>query len=142
MTPITVEIDGSSRRNPGPAGLGIRILDREGEVLKEISRAVGVMTNNQAEYRALILALQEVKAYLPADVVIRTDSELLYRQMHGQYRVKHPGLRPLHDHAHRLMAQIGTARLIHVPRELNRAADRLARQASRTDEASRGVDQT
>lgn len=123
----TVQIDGSSKGNPGPAGIGVRILRPDGSVLKEISRSIGVNTNNQAEYEALICALREVEPLAPARVVIRTDSELLCFQMNGKYKVKNPGLRLLHAEATGLLARQPGVRIEVVRRELNHDTDKLAK---------------
>ncbi len=129
MTGYQIQIDGSSRSNPGPAGIGVRILGPDGVVIKEISRPLGVRTNNQAEYEAFICALQEAELLPTGPVVVRTDSELLYHQMAGRYRVRHPGIKPLHDKARQLMERLNVT-LELVPREANRETDRLARAAS------------
>lgn len=124
---FTVQIDGSSKGNPGPAGIGVRILRADGSVTKEISRSIGVNTNNQAEYEALICALKEVESLAPAKVIIRTDSELLFFQMNGKYKVKNPGLRLLHTEATSLLARQPRVRIEIVRRELNHDTDKLAK---------------
>ena len=124
---FTVQIDGSSKGNPGPAGIGVRILRADGSVLKEISRSIGVNTNNQAEYEALICALREVRSLAPATVTIRTDSELLFFQMNGKYKVKNPSLRLLHAEATSLLASQPGVRIEVVRRELNHDTDKLAK---------------
>lgn len=132
---FTVQIDGSSKGNPGPAGIGVRILRADGTVLKEISRSIGTGTNNQAEYEALICALREVELLSPAPVVIRTDSELLFFQMNGKYKVKNPGLRLLHSEAIRLLTRQPGVRIEIVRRELNHDTDKLAKAGA---DAGRG----
>lgn len=129
MADYCIHIDGSSRRNPGPAGIGVEIADSSGRTVKEISHSIGVRTNNQAEYEALLCALRECAA-LEGTVVIRTDSELLYYQMKGKYRVRDAGLKPLHAEAARLAARLPGVRLELVRREANKAADKLAQAAS------------
>ncbi len=130
MAGYLIEIDGSSRNNPGSAGIGVRILGPDGTVTKEISRSIGIRTNNQAEYEAFICALHEARQLPHGPVVIRTDSELLYRQITGRYRVRHPGIKPLYETARQLMDSRPDIKLELVPREANRATDRLARAAS------------
>ncbi|MFO7649782.1 MAG: ribonuclease HI family protein [bacterium] len=129
MADYRIHIDGSSRRNPGPAGIGVEIADSAGRVVKEISHSIGIRTNNQAEYEALLCALRECAA-LRGTVVIRTDSELLYYQMKGKYRVRDAGLKPLNAEATRLAARLPDVRLELVRREHNKAADKLAQAAS------------
>lgn len=126
-------IDGGARGNPGPAGYGVRI-ECDGEVI-ELKEALGVATNNVAEYRGLIAALAWAAAHGVGTLHVRSDSELLVKQMRGEYRVKHPGLQPLAAEARRLVAQIGDVRFEHVRREQNKDADRLANEAM--DEAAR-----
>jgi probable phosphoglycerate mutase len=126
-------IDGGSRGNPGPAGYGVRIETADGEVV-ELKQSLGTATNNVAEYNGLLAALQWAVSHGVDTVHIRSDSELLVKQMNGQYRVKHPGLQPLYEDARRLVRQIGRVTFEHVRRELNRDADRLANEAM--DEAA------
>lgn len=126
---ITAYIDGGSRGNPGPAGFGVRVEAEDGTVLDRFSGSVGTATNNVAEYRGLIAALEWACARDHRRVHIRSDSELLVRQMRGEYRVKNPGLQPLFQEARALAARIGTVTFEHVRRELNADADRLANEA-------------
>ncbi len=125
----TIHIDGSSRFNPGPAGIGIAIIDPDGNVTREISRFIGIRTNNQAEYEALLCALHECRR-LAAPVVIKTDSELLYYQIIGRYRVRDPKLKQLHGEAIRLLQQLPQVGIELVRRDCNKLPDRLARAAS------------
>jgi len=127
-------IDGGARGNPGPAGYGVRI-ERDDGTSVELKEALGVTTNNVAEYRGLIAALAWAAAHGVSRLHVRSDSELLVKQMRGEYRVKHEGLKPLSGEARRLVAQIGDVRFEHVPREQNKDADRLANEAM--DEAAR-----
>ncbi len=127
-----VQIDGSSRHNPGPAGIGVRITKADGTVIKEISHFIGIRTNNQAEYEALLIALKEISSLLGRkEVVIQTDSELLYYQITGRYRVRNKELKTLHERAKVFLSQLPEVRFTLVPREENRATDRLARNASK-----------
>jgi ribonuclease HI len=123
---ILAYIDGGARGNPGPAGYGVRIESSDGAVLDELHGALGIATNNVAEYNGLLAALQWAVANNQRDVLIRADSELLVRQMRGEYKVKHPGLQPLSAKARLLAAQLERVRFEHVRRELNKEADRLS----------------
>lgn len=127
-------IDGGSRGNPGPAGYGVRI-ERDDGTVEEMKQSLGVATNNVAEYRGLLAALTWAVRAGIGRLHIRSDSELLVKQMKGDYRVKNPGLQPLWEDARRLVRQIGDVRFEHVRRELNKDADRLANEAM--DEAAR-----
>jgi ribonuclease HI len=118
--------DGASKGNPGPAGVGAVILDAEGNKVAEIAKYIGVTTNNVAEYRALIEALKACLKRKWAPVEIFSDSELLIRQLAGKYKVKNPGILPLHQSARKLIEQLGCERLQHIPREENEEADRLS----------------
>ncbi len=122
-------IDGGSRGNPGPAGFGVRVEDAAGRLLAEFNEAIGVATNNIAEYRGLLAALRYAIEHGARRVMVRSDSELLVRQMRGEYRVKHPNLKPLFEEATELVGRIGHVGFEHVRRELNAEADRLANEA-------------
>jgi ribonuclease HI len=122
-------IDGGARGNPGPAGYGVRIEDESGGLVEEFSGAIGVATNNVAEYQGLLAALEYAADRGIRDLIIRSDSELLVKQMRGEYRVKHPGLKPLHAEARRLAARIDRVTFEHVRRAKNADADRLANLA-------------
>jgi len=126
---LVAHIDGGSRGNPGPAGYGVHVATAAGDGVAEIYGFLGVTTNNVAEYAALLALLERAQALRPRTLVIRSDSELLVRQMNGQYRVKDPNLKRLHEAARRLLADVPAARLEHVRREANRAADALANRA-------------
>lgn len=126
---IVAYTDGGARGNPGPAGYGVRIEAGDGSVIEELSGAIGVATNNVAEYRGLLAALTRLDRRGCRDAVIRSDSELLVKQMRGQYQVRHPSLQPLHREAAALVRRIGSVRFEHVPRSENAAADRLANAA-------------
>jgi probable phosphoglycerate mutase len=123
---ITAYFDGGSRGNPGPAGFGAYIVDEDGTVLAEIAGGIGVATNNVAEYRGLLAALQWAVDHGVTALRVRGDSLLLVQQMRGVYRVKHAGLIPLHRQAQALCARIGQVSFEHVPRERNKDADRLS----------------
>ena len=123
---ITAYIDGGARGNPGPAGYGVRVEAPDGTVLDELHGALGIATNNVAEYNGLLAALRWAVAHGERSVEIRADSELLVKQMRGEYRVKHEGLKPLFLQACTLIRQIGDVRFHHVRREFNKEADRLS----------------
>ena len=126
---IVVYVDGGSRGNPGPAGYGVRIEQLDGTLVEELSESIGVATNNVAEYRGLLAALEWAKAHHHRRLHVRSDSLLLVQQMLGNYRVKNAGLQPLHAKASVLTREIGQVTFEHVPREQNSHADRLANSA-------------
>ena len=128
---LQIHIDGSSRGNPGQAGCGVVIRDAGGGILLEQGYLLDEMSNNAAEYNALIIALEEALVLKADSVNIHADSELLVRQMNGQYRVKHRTLKVLHERASHLAKAFRQFTLTHVRREENREADCLAQQASR-----------
>jgi ribonuclease HI len=129
----SANIDGGSRGNPGPAGYGVRVEREDGSVV-ELKEALSLATNNVAEYSGLLAALRWAVDNGIAKLHIRSDSELLVKQMKGQYRVKNPGLQPLYEEAVRLVRQVGKVTFEHVRREFNKDADRLANEAM--DEAA------
>lgn len=135
-TLVRLRIDGGSRGNPGPSAIGIVLEDAEGRVLGTVSRFLGVGTNNQAEYRALLVGLEVAYAEGARVIEVLSDSELLVRQMHGQYRVKNEGLQPLYEEARRLSRNFERISIRHIPREENTEADALVNRA--LDEASLG----
>jgi ribonuclease HI len=123
-----VMVDGAARGNPGHAGCGAVILDGKGTVVKELSRYLGHATNNVAEYEALLLGLEALLQLGKKRIRIQSDSQLLVRQLNGEYRVKDEKLKRLFQRAVTLLRQFDAYRILHVPRELNRLADRLANQ--------------
>ncbi len=127
-TSAMAHVDGGARGNPGPAGYGVRI-EREDGTVVELKASVGIATNNVAEYRGLIAALEWAASAGVTRLEIRSDSLLLVKQMLGEYRVKNAGLQPLWEQARRLVQRIGDVRFEHVRRELNKDADRLANEA-------------
>jgi probable phosphoglycerate mutase len=128
---LIIEADGGARGNPGPAGYGAVVRDQAtGEVLREISNAIGTATNNVAEYSGLIAALRAAAELAPgADVEARMDSKLVVEQMSGRWKIKHDGLRELAGQAKDVAAQLGRVTYTWVPRARNSHADRLANQA-------------
>jgi ribonuclease HI len=122
-------VDGGSRGNPGPAAWGVAVLDEQGQCVEGHSGTIGHATNNVAEYTALIEALALASERQAADVEIRADSELIVRQINGQYRVRHPDLKPLYERAVALIGRLPRFRIRYVPRTENKDADRLVNQA-------------
>ena len=122
----------------GPAAYGVRVETPEGELITEFGEALAPTTNNVAEYRGLIAGLAWALAQGHRTVRVRSDSELLVKQMRGEYRVKHPRLQPLHAEARQIAARIGSVVFEHVRREKNAHADRLANDAM--DKAARTSD--
>lgn len=121
-------IDGASSGNPGPAGAG-GIIKRDGKVVGSFSVFLGEQTNNFAEYSALILVLEKAEALGIRSLEVRTDSELLFRQMTGRYKVRNPGILALYEKAISIKRKFKMVRVLHVPREENKEADKLARAA-------------
>ena len=127
---VIVEADGGARGNPGPAGYGAVVREAgTGEVLLERAEAIGVATNNVAEYSGLIAGLQAAADLGAVEVEVRMDSKLVVEQMSGRWQIKHPGLRPLAAQAANLVRRFDTVRFTWVPRERNKRADALANAA-------------
>lgn len=127
----TIHADGGARGNPGPAGAGAIVHDEHDIVVHQVSEYLGLTTNNVAEYTALVRALEGLAAIAGKkdDVVVKMDSELVIKQMRGEYRVKHPNLKPLFLRATALVQQFKSVTFTHVRREENGEADRLANDA-------------
>jgi ribonuclease HI len=123
---LIVETDGAARGNPGLAGAGVIIKDDHGRRIETIGKFLGRATNNQAEYQALIAGLEAAKRHEPETVTVVMDSELVVKQMNGEYRVRHPDLIPLYAAAIELAAELPSVTFVHVPRERNPGADRVA----------------
>ena len=128
---VTIYTDGASSGNPGPAGAGAILLDADGRTLASIARPLGSTTNNVAEYLALVYALIEAQRRGERRLAVRTDSELMVKQLSGAYKVRDGTLRLLHDVALELLRGFEAAHVEHVPREHNTQADRLARQGAK-----------
>lgn len=126
---ITLYVDGACRGNPGPGAIGVIIQNNKGHTILQISRYIGDTTNNRAEYRALIVALEEAAKLGAQHLDIRTDSELLTRQLQRTYRVKSTTLKPLYQQANELLTKFKSFGITHIPREDNAVADRLANEA-------------
>jgi len=131
MTPerLIIYTDGASKGNPGPSAIGAVIKDGQGKVISRISRSIGHTTSNQAEYRAIIAALEEAARLGAGKVDIKSDSELVVKQLKGRYRVKKATLRPLYQKVVQLIGSLEAFTITHIPRTQNREADRLANKA-------------
>ena len=124
-----VHTDGAARGNSGPAAIGVVIEDEEGRTVYETSRALGVRTNNEAEYLALITALEYLKEARPKEAEFRLDSELVVKQLSGEYKVKEPRLQALHGQVVMLLNAVPKYKIRHVRRVENARADELANEA-------------
>ena len=126
---VTAFCDGGSRGNPGPAGYGVFIQDEAGAAVAELSEFLGVKTNNVAEYSGLLAALEWAVEHGARELRVVSDSELMVKQMKGQYSVKSPDLKPLYEEAKRRAAKLSRFEMQHVLRGKNKEADRLANEA-------------
>jgi len=126
---IRVYSDGAARGNPGPAGAGAVLTDSAGNVIARLGRYLGRQTNNVAEYEGLLLGLKHARELGYREVEVRADSQLLIRQLKGEYAVRHAGLKPLHAEALRLLRGFDRFELQHVPREENALADEMSNRA-------------
>jgi ribonuclease HI len=122
-------VDGAARGNPGHAGCGAAICDARGVVVEELARYLGHATNNVAEYHALLMGLEALLKSGRKRIRVQSDSQLLVRQLNGEYRVKDEKLKVLFQQAINLLRQFESYRIFHVPREQNKLADRLANKA-------------
>lgn len=139
---FTLEFDGGSRGNPGPAGIGVVVRAADGTPLITLGRSIGRATNNVAEYRALITALEQAKTLNAKSILIRGDSELIIKQMRGEYRVKNTDLKELYDEAQFLLHQFDHAKFEHNLRHKNELADRLANLAMDRKKDVTEIDET
>jgi ribonuclease HI len=126
---VTLQFDGGSRGNPGPAGIGVVLRAADGTPLVTLGRFIGRATNNVAEYKALIIALEKAKELGARKVKVLGDSELIVKQMRGEYRVKNPDLRVLYEEAQELFHSFAAATIDHNYRADNSLADKLANLA-------------
>lgn len=126
---VVIHVDGGARGNPGPAGVGAVVSDPAGEVLREEGRFIGEATNNVAEYRALLLGLELARELGAREVEVVNDSQLISRQIGGEYKVKQAHLRPLHREAMKALRTFDRWSVHSVPRTQNEHADRLYNQA-------------
>ena len=125
---LTIFTDGASRNNPGEAGAGVLII-RDDEPIAELARYLGTTTNNIAEYTAAIMGMEHAVKLGASSVRLFADSELLVKQLNGQYKVKNEGLKPLYRKIKELIAKIGTVEVQYIPRAQNKGADALANKA-------------
>lgn len=126
---LTIYTDGGARGNPGPAGIGAVIRDEKGNILDTVSEYIGETTNNQAEYRAVIAALEKIKNYEVEELNFFLDSELVVKQLNREYKVKNQDLAPLFVKIYNTIMKYKKVRFSHVRRELNKDADKLANEA-------------
>ena len=126
---VVVHVDGGARGNPGPAAIGVVVSDGEGTVLDEVAETIGVATNNVAEYQALLKGVERAAALGADDVELVNDSELVARQLTGQYKVKHPAMKPLYEDARSALQSFGRWTIRTVPRAQNARADALVNAA-------------
>ncbi len=142
MSKLIVNTDGGARGNPGNAGLGVVIANETGQVIKTVSRGIGVATNNEAEYRAVILALETLKELYGSqlsnyEIEFRLDSELVQKQLMGDYKVKEARLKVFFTQISDLQQNLPKIHFVYVPREQNKEADRLANLAMDEQEEAR-----
>jgi len=126
---LIIYTDGASLGNPGLAAIGATIKDEQGGLIARISQRIGQATNNQAEYRAIIAALEEAIRLGTREVDMRSDSQLVVNQISGRWRVKKPALKPLHQRVKQLVGPLKGFTITHIPREQNTEADNLAHLA-------------
>lgn len=125
---VEVYVDGASRGNPGPAGIGV-VISSEGREVRKFKQFIGHATNNEAEYRALLAALKLAREMGARSVVVKSDSELLVKQLRGEYKVRKKSLALLYDKALRELGNFEEFEIRHISREENKTADRLANEA-------------
>lgn len=128
MSYLNIYIDGAAKGNPGPAGIGVLIY-KDGAVIKKVAQFIGKTTNNVAEYSAFICALKEAIDINAKELKVWTDSQLLCRQIKGEYKVRHINLKPLFEEAKTLINCFSSFQIYHINREKNRDADGLANKA-------------
>ena len=129
MSRMIVNVDGGARGNPGPAAVGAVLRTEDGEVVAERGERIGVATNNVAEYRALLLGVELAREHGASELEVIGDSELIVKQVRGQYKVKNADLKPLHAQAKAALAGVGKWSIRHVRREHNSYADELVNRA-------------
>ncbi|OGX00329.1 MAG: hypothetical protein A3I73_03115 [Omnitrophica bacterium RIFCSPLOWO2_02_FULL_45_16] len=126
---VEIYIDGGSRGNPGPAGIGVVILDERGKKIKDIAKYIGETTNNIAEYNALLYGLEEALIIRADEILINMDSELVAKQLSGDYRVKDSNIKPLFERALNMLKSFKGFEIKHIKREKNKEADKLVNKA-------------
>jgi ribonuclease HI len=129
MSKLIIYTDGGARGNPGPAGLGAALYNESQEIVATVSQYLGVATNNQAEYRAIIAALEKARELGATEVDFYLDSELAVKQLNHEYKVKNKDLAPLFLQIHNLSLGFKKISYTHIPREQNKVADQLANEA-------------
>lgn len=133
MQKLTIFTDGGARGNPGPAGIGVVIYDEKDNEMSSVSESIGTATNNVAEYKAVVRALEHVATIVDdtkaIKITLKLDSQLVERQLNGAYKVKDAGMKELHAQSKELIEQYSSVEFIHVKRELNKVADKLVNQA-------------
>lgn len=129
LSRVRVYSDGAARGNPGLAGAGAVLVEPSGQVVDRIGKFLGTQTNNYAEYMGLLLGLRRARELSVREVEVFADSELMLRQLGGRYQVKSASLRPLYEEALSLLNDFERVKLVHVPREMNRAADEMSNRA-------------
>ena len=129
MTKLTVNVDGGARGNPGPAAVGVVVRGDGGAVVEERGERIGEATNNVAEYKALLRGIELAARHGAGELELVGDSELVARQVRGEYRVKGAGLKPLHAQVRAALAEVAAWTFDHVRREDNAHADDLVNQA-------------
>ncbi len=126
---VIINADGAARGNPGPAAIGATIKDETGNLITSVSRRIGITTNNQAEYRAVITALEKAISLGAKQVILKSDSELVVQQINGRYKIKNAALRPLYQEVVKLTGSLESFTISYVPRAQNAEADSLANKA-------------
>ena len=134
MPDLEIYVDGASKGNPGRAGIGV-VFQKDGKIIQEFCKDIGQATNNVAEYSALIFALTKAKELDAEKLSVYTDSELMFRQLTGKYKVKNEHLKPLFEQANELASSFERVEIQHVMREKNKDADRLANEALKSKPA-------
>ena len=138
-TEVRVFTDGGARGNPGPAAVGVVILDEKDNMISRSAKFIGITTNNVAEYSALIEALELLKEIDAYRIVFYTDSNLVYSQIKGLWKIKSPDLKVLNEQAKKMLYELPGYNFIHIPREKNKDADRLVNKA--LDEQKKSLSQ-
>ncbi len=126
---LIINTDGLSKNNPGQAAIGAVLKDPRGKIVSTISQSIGIASNNEAEYRAIIAALEAARKLGVDEIEVRSDSELVVNQLNGRYKIKSTALRPFYLQAAQLLGQLKKVSIKYVPREQNTEADRLANEA-------------
>lgn len=129
MKKLTLYVDGGSRGNPGPSGIGVVILDSKGKRVKEFKKYIGIATNNIAEYNAVIYGLQEALIEKGTEIELNLDSELVAQQLKGEYKVKNSNIKPLFEQALHLISGFKKVDIRHIDRAKNKEADKLVNKA-------------